>query len=294
MDVKGCVQCPRRCGVDRRAGKTGYCGVPYEFVVARCAPHLWEEPPISGTRGSGTVFFGGCNLRCVFCQNRTISHIPTGEILSRDELCERILALQDEGVHNVNLVTPTHYTEGLIGVLTDLKPRLRIPVVWNSGGYESVEMLRRLEGLVDVYLPDFKYVSPDLSARFSGVADYADRASEALREMFRQTGPVFFDEEGLLKRGVVVRHLVLPGCREDSARVLRRVARLLPVSDVRLSLMSQYTPEFAKDCPYENLHRRVTTFEYRGVLREAEALGFEGYCQARSSATGAFTPDFKS
>jgi putative pyruvate formate lyase activating enzyme len=217
-----------------------------------------------------------------------------GETLTHEALCERLLALQDEGVHNLNFVTPTHYTEPLIRLLTDLRPKLRIPVVWNSGGYESVDMLRRLEGLVDVYLPDFKYISADLSLTYSGAPDYADRAAEALEEMYRQTGKVSFDEEGILKRGVIVRHLVLPGCREDSVRVLRRIAELVPVSDVRLSLMSQYTPEFAMDCPYENLHRRVTSFEYRSVLREAEALGFEGYCQDRSSATDAFTPAFRS
>ena len=294
MVSKTCNQCPRLCGVDRTAGKTGYCGVPHEFVVARCAPHLWEEPPVSGTRGSGTVFFAGCNLRCVFCQNHTISHTPSGKTLTYNELCERLLSLQDEGVHNLNFVTPTHYTESLIDVLTDLRPKLRVPVVWNSGGYESVDVLRRLDGLVDVYLPDFKYVASDLSSKYSGATDYADRATEALSEMYRQTGKACFDDDGLIRRGVIVRHLVLPGCREDSIRVLHRIAEVVPVSNIRLSLMSQYTPEFAKDCPYGNLHRRVTSFEYNAVLREAEALGFEGYCQDRSSATDAFTPTFRS
>ena len=290
----GCHQCPRHCDADRAGGEVGFCGAPNGFLVARCAPHMWEEPPISGTRGSGTVFFAGCNLRCVFCQNRTISHTPVGEALTDDELCGRILALQDEGVHNINFVTPTHYTERLTRLLTDLRPKLHVPVVWNSGGYESVEMLRRLDGLVDVYLPDFKYVSPDVSKAYSGAADYAECAADALMEMYRQVGPVSFDEDGLLKKGMIVRHLVLPGCREDSVAVLRRLSELLPVSDIRLSLMSQYTPEFAKDCPYKNLHRRITTFEYRAVLDEVEALGFEGYCQDRSSATDAFTPVFQS
>ncbi|MCQ2430029.1 MAG: radical SAM protein [Clostridia bacterium] len=287
-----CRMCPRQCGADRENGGTGVCGMPADFFVSRIAPHMWEEPPVSGTKGSGTVFFTGCNLRCVFCQNRVISHDRLGTRLTEDELIDRILALQETGVHNVNLVTPTHYTVQLARLLEKVKPRLTVPVVWNSGGYDSVEALRLLDGLVDVYLPDFKYVSPELSGELSGAPDYAAVASAALTEMFRQTGPCVFDGEGLIRRGVIVRHLVLPGCRKDSIAVLEHLSQLLPLRDIRVSVMSQYTPSFASDCPQKNLHRRVTAFEYQTVLDAADRLGIEGYMQAYSSAVADYTPDF--
>ena len=241
----GCHQCPRNCGVLRAAGAIGYCGMPAELYVSRIAPHRWEEPPISGTCGSGTVFFTGCSLRCVFCQNRDISRTRLGTPLPEETLARRLLALADSGVHNINLVTPTHYTEPLARVLEKVKPRLHIPVVWNSGGYERPATLRRLDGLVDIYLPDFKYASPALAGALSGAPDYPETAEAALAEMYRQVGGVQFTEDGtLLRRGVLVRHLVLPGCRRDSCAVLGRIARLLPVRDIRVSVMSQYTPDF--------------------------------------------------
>lgn len=286
-----CLQCPRRCGVDRTVGQTGVCGMPDGFRVARIAPHLWEEPPISGTSGSGTVFFSGCNLRCVFCQNREISREGVGEPISEEALADRILSLQEQGVHNVNLVTPTHYTAPLARLLERLKPRLRIPVVWNSGGYESAEVLKQLEGLVDVYLPDFKYISSELSAAYSAAPDYASRATEALREMFRQTG-AYEERDGLAVKGVLVRHLVLPGCRADSISVLRHLAAILPPADIRVSVMRQYTPDFAADCPHKNLRRRVTAFEYDSVLEEAARLGLTGFSQGKEAATRDFTPNF--
>lgn len=287
-----CNACPRKCNTPRGEGKYGVCGVPDIFRVARIAPHMWEEPPISGTRGSGTVFFSGCSLRCVFCQNRPISREGRGEDMSDAELMRRILALQDEGVHNINFVTPTHYATRLRGLLEQLKPKLRVPVVYNCGGYEDADTLRGLEGLVDIYLPDFKYISPDLSRDYSGAANYAEVARAALTEMFRQVGDVQFDADGMMTRGMIVRHLVLPGCRHDSIAVLRELAAMLPVSDIRLSLMAQYTPDFAKDCPHANLHRRVTTFEYTSVLRVADELGFDGYMQSPEAATAAYTPEF--
>lgn len=287
-----CTSCPRRCAVDRASGQLGLCGAPDAFRVARIAPHMWEEPPISGTRGSGTVFFSGCSLRCVFCQNRPISREGRGETLSDDALAERILRLQEEGVHNINLVTPTHYARRLRPFLERLRPHLRVPVVYNCGGYEDVEALRGLRGLVDIYLPDFKYVSPTLSRDYSAAADYADVAAEAIGEMFSQVGGVRFDSEGLMTRGMIVRHLVLPGCRHDSMAVLRRLAALLPTDRIRLSLMAQYTPEFAADCPYPNLRRRLTRFEYGSVLALAEELGFEGYMQSPESVGAKYTPEF--
>ena len=287
-----CAICPRRCGVDRSGGERGVCGVPSEFTVSRIALHPWEEPPISGTRGSGTVFFTGCNLRCVFCQNRTISREGVGSVISEDDLIRRMLILQEEGAHNINLVTPTHYTDSLVRLLTKIKPRLHIPVVWNSSGYESVESLRRLEGLVDVYLPDFKYMSPDLAAAYSAAPDYPTVATEAVREMYHQTGPITFDGEGIARKGVIVRHLVLPGCRKDSIAVLGHLASILPISDIRVSVMRQYTPDFAMDCPHKNLHRRVTEFEYDSVLVKADELGIVGYRQGKDAAERAYTPDF--
>ena len=291
-DMTSCRLCPRRCGADRASGQAGVCGMPDTFSISRIAPHLWEEPPISGTHGSGTVFFSGCNLRCVFCQNRSISREGVGHAVTDAELADRILDLQDKGVHNVNLVTPTHYTARLARLLEAIKPRLHIPVVWNSSGYESPEALRMMEGLVDIYLPDFKYISPELAEAYSSAPDYADRATEALLEMYRQVGS-YREENGLAVKGLIVRHLVLPGCRADSMAVLRHVASILPPADIRVSVMRQYTPDFALDCPHKNLHRRVTEFEYASVLAEAERLGLEGFSQGKDAATKAYTPDFE-
>lgn len=287
-----CLSCPRHCPVDRAAGQVGLCGVPDSFRVARIAPHMWEEPPISGQNGSGTVFFSGCSLRCVFCQNRPISREGKGETLTDEALTERILALQKSGVHNINLVTPTHYATRLRGFLERLRPHLRIPIVYNCGGYEDPHALRALDGLIDIYLPDFKYISPELSKNYSGAADYADVARAALCEMHRQVGRVRFDGDGMMTRGMIVRHLVLPGCRHDSIAVLRELAALLPVGEIRLSLMAQYTPDFAKDCPYPNLHRRLTRFEYTSVLKVADELGFDGYMQSPDSVGAQYTPEF--
>lgn len=290
--LRACTLCPRACGADRTSGQAGVCGVTDTYRVARIAPHLWEEPPISGTRGSGTVFFSGCNLRCVFCQNREISREGLGRAYTEEELTQAMLRLQDEGVHNINLVTPTHYTAPLAKLLEKIKPRLGIPVVWNSGGYESVESLRMLEGLVDIYLPDFKYISSELAKAYSAAPDYAEVATEAVLEMFRQTGK-YGEADGLTQKGVILRHLVLPGCRADSIAVLRHIASILPVADIRVSVMRQYTPDFAMDCPHKNLRRRVTEFEYNSVLEEAARLGILGFSQGKDAATRAYTPDFR-
>lgn len=290
--MASCALCPRRCGVDRTAGQVGVCGVTDTLRVARIAPHMWEEPPISGSRGSGTVFFTGCSLRCIFCQNRTISREGLGKTYTEEELTAAILSLRDQGVHNINFVTPTHYTSTIARILERIKPTLGIPVVWNCGGYESVETLRMLEGLVDIYLPDFKYFSPDLSRDYSAAPDYPAIATEAVQEMYRQTGP-YTEEKDLAKRGVIIRHLVLPGCRADSMNVLRHIASILPPAEIRISVMRQYTPDFAADAPYKNLHRRVTDFEYTSVLDEAARLGLVGFSQGKDAATKAYTPDFE-
>lgn len=286
-----CYDCPRRCGAQRKTS-VGVCHAPETFLVARIAPHMWEEPPISGTRGSGTVFFGGCNLGCVFCQNRAIRDGELGERMDESTLLDRVETLAQSGVHNINLVTPTHYTRALVPFLEKLKARISLPIVWNSGGYESVESLRMLDGLVDIYLPDFKYATPEMAA-YSHAPDYAEIAEAAITEMFRQRGGIRFDKDGMMTSGVIIRHLVLPGGRRDSAAVLDRIAKALPVSDIRLSLMSQYTPDFVDREKHPALSRRVTTFEYRSVLDHAISLGFDGYFQARESATADYTPVFK-
>lgn len=290
----GCMQCPRRCGATRTdAAHLGLCGVPAELRVAKIALHPYEEPCISGTHGAGTVFFCGCNLRCVYCQNREISHgLLQGEPLDATTLEKRILALHDAGAACIELVTPTQYTTALLPILQKLKPQLEIPVVWNSSGYESVDTLRLLEGLVDVYLPDCKYASAELSARLSGAPDYFAVAMEAIKEMLRQAGTPVYAPSGQLLRGVVVRHLILPGYRKDSIAVLRALANRFGNGQFLLSLMSQYTPDFAlPDCD-KSLHRTLTTFEYESVWEEAERLGFSGYSQARASASAAYTPQW--
>lgn len=286
-----CNQCPRKCDVDRDV-TLGFCGVPRTFRVARAALHPWEEPQISGKRGSGTVFFAGCNLRCIYCQNRDISRAGIGKEIDGDELINIMLRLQDAGAHNVNLVTPTHYTAELAAVLKRVRPMLHIPIVYNCGGYERVESLRLLEGLIDVYLPDFKYYSEELSAQYSGVSDYFSVAIKALGEMLRQTGKPHFDADGMIVRGTVVRHLVLPGSRRDSIEILRALHDTFGADAFLLSLMSQYTPVFADDTPYPQLHRRVTAFEYDSVVKEACRLGFSGNVQSRQSADAGYTPDF--
>lgn len=291
--MSDCTLCPRMCHIDRSAGALGFCGEAAEMRIARAALHPFEEPCLSGTRGSGTIFFCGCSLRCVFCQNREISRASaTGRAVSEGELGEIILDLQEQGAHNVNFVTPTHFTDGIRRTLERVRDKLTIPVVWISSGYERVETLRTLDGLVDIYLPDFKYYSSELARAYSSAPDYREVASAALLEMFRQTGRYALDGDGLLLRGVLVRHLVLPAARKDSMAALDHLAALLPTEEILLSLMSQYTPDFALDSPYRSLHRRVTTFEYDTVLRHAADLGFVGFMQEKSSASSVYTPKF--
>ena len=287
-----CTLCPRACGVERNMNMRGFCGAPDEPRIARAALHAWEEPPISGTRGSGTVFFSGCNLRCIFCQNYAVSHDALGRPVTEEELADVFLSLQEAGAHNINLVTPSQYAIRLVKILERARKSLHVPIVYNCGGYESVSTLRALDGLVDVYLPDFKYADPVLAARYSDAADYPEVAQSALAEMLRQVGRPVIDEHGLMQRGMIVRHLVLPGARKNSIDALRLLAQRFGPDAFSLSLMSQYTPAFATDCPYPALHRRLTTFEYESVTDEALRLGFSGNLQAISSASADYTPDF--
>ena len=276
-----------------RQEKEGYCGQRDALRIARAALHMWEEPCISGTRGSGTVFFSGCNLGCVFCQNYRVSHRGQGFEIGEQELIQNMLVLQEAGAHNINLVTPTHFSKQLIQVLKAVKPQLHIPVVYNTGGYEKPETIQMLAPYVDVWLPDFKFGDAKIAKDYAGAPDYPVVAARAIAKMHELAGPVQFDADGMMRSGVLVRHLVLPGCRKDSIAVLDKLAEVVPVQEIRLSLMSQYTPEFAKDAPFSNLHRRVTSFEYDSVMEHALILGFIGYMQRRESATAKYTPEFE-
>lgn len=300
-----CYLCPRVCGADRECGNIGVCGTSDKIYVARTMLHKWEEPCISGERGAGAVFFSGCNLHCVYCQNAEISGGAYGKETSALELERAILELAESGASCIELVTPTHITHLLVPVLERVKPRLKIPTVWNSGGYESVETLASLDGLIDVYMPDFKYFSPELSKKLSFAEDYASVAISAVSEMLRQVGRYRFGQDGgfagSLERGVIVRHLVLPSHRDDSVKVLELLSDRIGSDSILLSLMSQYTPDFYIEWERQNgkndacreMRRRVTSFEYKSVLSVAEDLGFKGYFQARSSADRGYTPDFK-
>lgn len=258
--------------------------------IARIAPHMWEEPCLSGTKGAGTVFFVGCTLRCVYCQNHVISQ---GEIRGREytprELADALFRLRDKGVHNIDLVTPTHFVPLIMDTLDLCKAELGIPIAYNCGGYESTETIEALKGYIDIYMPDVKYFSPELSTELSGAGDYFDRAIAALEAMIHQVGRPVTDDRGIMQSGVIVRHMVLPSHRRDSEAVLRALAPYK--DDILLSLMSQYTP-FYKAAEHHGLDRRVSTYEYRKVYDTAVEIGFDGYMQERSSATDIYTPDF--
>lgn len=290
---KECRLCPRACGADRTAGKTGFCGMSASLFVSRASLHMWEEPPISGERGSGTVFFAGCPLGCVFCQNAEISHEKHGKEISAEHLAEIFLELQEKGAHNINLVTATHYTPHVIEALEKAKKNgLAIPVVYNCGGYESVETLRMLRGYIDIYLPDFKYISPELAARYSLCRDYPERAKEALAEMVAQTGAPVFDESGMLRHGTVVRHLVLPGCVKDSMDVIKYLHETYG-NDIYISIMSQYTPSERLRARFPELARKLTKYEYGKVVRFAAEIGVErGFTQYGEAAAESFIPSF--
>ena len=293
-----CRICPRACGADRAAGHAGYCGANDKLVVARAALHHWEEPCLSGApedaRGSGTVFFSGCALRCCYCQNYPISQQGVGKAITAQHLAEIFLRLQQNGARNLNLVTATQYLPWVLEALDSARSAgFSLPVVYNTGGYETVETVKALDGYVDVWLADFKYASPDLADRLSSARDYPAVAEAALRQMLIQTGAPVYDAEGFLQRGVIVRHLALPGCTEDSFAVLQTLARIRKETGVPFvpSLMSQFTP-FYKAAEH-GLGRRITTYEYRKVIDEAIRLVLtDGYMQEKSSAREEYTPPF--
>jgi putative pyruvate formate lyase activating enzyme len=285
-----CTACPLECGADRAAGP-GACGATDRFEVSNVQLHHWEEPPVSGTRGSGTVFFSHCNLHCRFCQNYEISQLGRGRVTSGPGLEAAILGLADAGAHNINLVTPTQYTDLLIPLLARVAPRLPVPVVWNSNGYDRLDRIRRLEGLVRVWLPDIKYFSDDLARECSAAPRYFAFASAAVGEMLRQAGPNVYDADGVIRSGVIIRHLVLPGHADDSIRILDWIARELGTG-VTISLMAQYYPAWrAGELP--GFDRRLAPSEYRRVTDRLAELGFEnGFTQELDSASADFTPDF--
>ena len=286
LSYSNCMLCPRRCGVDRAAGQTGFCGMPAQLTAARAMLHYGEEPVIAGSFGTGAVFFSGCTLRCRFCQNREISLARKGKAISSNELREVFLRLIDEGAQSIDLVTPTHFLPSILPALT---PKLPVPVVYNCGGYERVETLRELEGLVDIYLPDMKYADNALAARLSGAPDYFEVAAAAIREMYRQVGSTVIEDEQM-QRGVLIRHLVLPGAVENSLRVIEWVAESFPKKDVLFSLMSQYVP--SPDLPAP-LNRRLMPEEYEGAVSWLELCGVQqGYTQELSAATEELLPEF--
>lgn len=284
-----CNLCPRRCGALRtEAEGRGVCRMPAAPVVARAALHLWEEPPISGSNGAGTVFFSGCSLGCVFCQNDDISHKDFGKTVTVSRLREIFRELIAQGAHNIDLVNPTHYAHVVLQALDEPIP---VPVVWNSGGYDRVDTLRALEGKIQIYLPDLKYLTPGYAARYSGAADYPEMAKAAILEMFRQTGPCVYGEDGLLKRGVVIRHLLLPGKLAEAKRVMDWVAETFPPGAVLFSLMSQYIP-WGRAAEFPELDRRIRPSEARAAEGYMEALGLEGFAQGVEAARSDYIPSF--
>ena len=287
-----CKLCPRGCGADRSTSK-GFCGESNILRVARASLYMWEEPPISGKNGSGTVFFSGCNLGCIFCQNHEIAHDHKGKEITPENLAEIFLALQEKGAANINLVTAVHFVPHVIAALDIAKPKgLSIPIVYNSSGYESVETLRLLRGYIDIYLPDYKYRSSVLAERFSKAKNYPEIAEHALYEMVSQTGSCVFDENGMIKKGVIVRHLVLPGHTDDSMAVLEYLHQTYG-DTIYISIMNQYTP-VKKYEAYPELSRKLTTYEYGKVIKFAEKIGIRnGFIQSGETAKESFIPSFE-
>ncbi len=292
--MSDCTLCPRNCHVDRQGGEKGFCGCSDRIRGARAALHFWEEPCICGREGSGAVFFSGCSLGCVYCQNHSIAKGKVGKEISTERLAEIFLELQEQKARNINLVTATHYVPQVVSALKRAKKNgLQIPVVYNTGGYEKTETLRMLEGLVDIYLPDFKYLDPELAGRYSFAPDYPDVAREALEEMVRQTGdPVFRDkEEKEMIRGVIVRHLVLPGQVEASEKVIRYLHKTYG-NQIYISILNQYTPVSGLE-KYPELGRKITEEEYDAVVEDAIAAGVEnGFIQEGDTASESFIPEF--
>ena len=285
MIYEKCLLCPRECGVNRAAGEVGFCGCPGEALVAKTMIHKWEEPALAGSGGSGAIFFGGCTLGCRYCQNAAISRRPVGQPVDSAGLRSMMEALISQGAENIDLVTPTQY---LPTILPALEEKLPVPVVYNCGGYERVETLGQLEGKIDIYLPDLKYTDPRLALQLSSAPYYFQRAAEAIREMVRQTGPVQWQGEKII-RGTVIRHLILPGQVENSLKALDWIGETFQPGEVLVSLMRQYTPMGALPAPYD---RRITDEEYDAVLSWMFLNDLQGFTQEAEAAGTEFIPDF--
>jgi putative pyruvate formate lyase activating enzyme len=292
IDYKDCTLCPRECHADRTAGKKGYCKCGAELVVARAALHMWEEPCISGEEGSGTVFFSGCALGCVYCQNSEISKSPAGKVISTERLAEIFTELQDKGANNINLVTPSHFVPHIIeAVKISRKNGLKLPVVYNCGGYEKEETLKSLEGYIDIYLPDFKYYSAEPARKYSNCMDYFQVAQKAIKEMVRQIGEIKLNGRGIMQRGVIVRHLLLPGYLEDAKKIIRYLYETYG-DKIYISIMNQYTPISEKK-KYPELNRKITEKEYDELIDYAINLGLENaFIQEGDTASESFIPQF--
>lgn len=289
---ENCLLCPRKCGINRRTGQTGVCGVSSEIKVARAALHYWEEPCISGKRGSGAVFFSGCSLHCVFCQNREISDGKAGKVISKERLSDIFMELADKGANNINLVTPGQYIPDIVWAVNDAKSRgMKLPIIYNTSRYENVTELKLLEGIVDVYLPDFKYMDSTLSARYSRTKDYPSVAKQALSEMVRQQPDVVIDDAtGLIQKGVIVRQLLLPGHVNDAKAVLKYLYDTYH-DHVYISMMSQFTPIALKD--YPEINRTVTRREYERLVDYALEIGItNAFIQEGDVAKDSFIPAF--
>lgn len=289
---ENCLLCPRKCGINRRTGQTGVCGVSSEIKVARAALHYWEEPCISGKRGSGAVFFSGCSLHCVFCQNREISDGKEGKVISKERLSDIFIELADKGANNINLVTPGQYIPDIVWAVNDAKSRgMKLPIIYNTSGYENVTELKLLEGIVDVYLPDFKYMDSTLSARYSRAKDYPSVAKKALSEMVRQQPDVVIDDAtGLIQKGVIVRQLLLPGHVNDAKAVLKYLYDTYH-DHVYISMMSQFTPIALED--YPEINRTVTKREYERLVNYALEIGItNAFIQEGDVAKDSFIPAF--
>lgn len=291
--LTSCNLCPRNCQADRINAQTGYCGQTSEIKASRASLHMWEEPCISGETGSGTVFFSGCSLKCVYCQNHDIALGQTGKVISISKLVQIFLQLQEKGARNINLVTPTHFVPQIVVALKEAKQSgLHIPIVYNTSGYESVQTLQMLDGLVDIYLPDCKYVSSALAKAYSNAPDYFEIVQRALAEMYRQVGsPVFNPSSGLIRKGMIVRHLVLPGSVDDSKKVIQYLFETFG-HNIYISIMNQYTPVRTLDA-YPDLNRTLTEEEYDQVVNYALDLGVEnGFIQEGETCLESFIPPF--
>ncbi len=290
-ELKSCHLCPRNCGADRYSSY-GFCGAPAEIMAARASLHMWEEPCISGEEGSGTVFFSGCPLRCVYCQNYHISDCSRGKVITSDRLSEIFLELQKKKANNINLVTPTHYTPHIAEALRKaIGKGLTIPVVYNCSGYEKPETLEMMSGLTDIFLTDFKYIEPDTAKKYSNAPDYPEVAKKALECMMSLVGGIKYDKRGMMEKGIIVRHLILPGYTEESKKIIKYLFENYG-NDICISIMNQYTP-LENAAKYPEIFRKVTREEYEDVIKYAENIGVENaFIQDEETALESFIPDF--